>query len=109
MSKPELTVDVRAPTRPPRPPLRYRMSIDGKWVDGPSEETLEGADPITGRIWALLPRANESDVAYAVAAARLVFDEGRSGRTAATERARPKRRRGDLIEERCGHTRAPPQ
>ncbi|HEX5193515.1 MAG TPA: aldehyde dehydrogenase [Solirubrobacteraceae bacterium] len=82
-------------------PRRYRMYIDGEWVDARSGETFESVDPYTGEPWAVVPRAGAADVDLAVSAARRAFDEGPWRRTTAVERGRMLRRLAEVIAARA--------
>ena len=90
-----------APAHHSGEPRRYRMYIDGDWVDAQSGETFETVDPYTGDTWAVVPRAGPDDVDRAVNAARRAFDDGPWGRMTAVERARLRRRLADVIAERA--------
>ena len=52
---------------------RYKMWIDGKWVDADSGKTFLTHNPATGEVVAEVPLAGKSDVDKAVAAARKAF------------------------------------
>src|ERR1700761_7585076 len=82
-------------------PRRYRMYVDGEWVDAQSGETFGSVDPYTGETWAIVPRARAADVDRAVSAARRAFDEGPWRRMTAVERARLMRRLADVIAARA--------
>jgi len=41
---------------------RYRMLIDGAWVDAGDERTFESMNPATGEPWAIIPEATAGDV-----------------------------------------------
>jgi acyl-CoA reductase-like NAD-dependent aldehyde dehydrogenase len=90
-----------APAHHSGEPRRYRMYIDGDWVDAQSGETFETVDPYTGETWAVVPRAGAADVDRAVRAARRAFDDGPWGRMTAVERARLMRRLADVIADRA--------
>ena len=90
-----------APAHHSGEPRRYRMYIDGDWVDAQSGETFETVDPYTGETWAVVPRAGAADVDRAVKAARRAFDDGPWGRMTAVERARLMRRLADVIADRA--------
>jgi aldehyde dehydrogenase (NAD+) len=77
----------------------YQMLIGDKWVNARSGRTFESINPYTGKVWAILPEADESDVDAAVRAARNAFDEGPWGRMTGTERARLIRRFADVLAE----------
>ncbi len=81
----------------------YKMLIGGEWVDAHSRKTFTSLNPYTGKVWATLPEADETDVDAAVRAARSAFDEGPWGRMTGTERARLMRRLADLIAENADH------
>lgn len=76
---------------------RYQMLIDGEWVDAASGETFQSDNPFLGEAWALVPRANASDVDRAVAAARKAFRSPSWGGISATARGALLRRLADLI------------
>jgi (Z)-2-((N-methylformamido)methylene)-5-hydroxybutyrolactone dehydrogenase len=82
-------------------PRRYRMYIDGEWVDAESGDTFESIDPYTGEAWAVVPRARAADVDRAVSAARRAFDEGPWRRTTAAQRGRMMRRLAEVIAARA--------
>jgi (Z)-2-((N-methylformamido)methylene)-5-hydroxybutyrolactone dehydrogenase len=90
-----------APVHHSGEPRRYRMYIDGDWVDAQSGETFETVDPYTGATWAVVPRAGAVDVDRAVKAARRAFDDGPWGRMTAVERARLMRRLAEVIADRA--------
>jgi (Z)-2-((N-methylformamido)methylene)-5-hydroxybutyrolactone dehydrogenase len=79
----------------------YQMYIGGRWVPARSGETFESVNPFTGRAWARVPRAAETDVNDAVTAAREAFDEGPWGRMTGAVRARYMRRLAEVIAERA--------
>jgi (Z)-2-((N-methylformamido)methylene)-5-hydroxybutyrolactone dehydrogenase len=98
VSTPEVAA---APAHHSGEPRRYRMYIDGDWVDAQSSETFETVDPYTGETWAVVPRAGAADVDRAVKAARRAFDDGPWGRMTAVERARLMRRLAEVIDARA--------
>ena len=77
----------------------YQMLIGGEWVEARSGRTFQSINPYTGKTWALVPEADESDVDAAVRAARAAFDVGPWGRMTGTERARLLRRFADLLAD----------
>lgn len=79
---------------------RYKMYIDGQWVDAQDGRTFESMNPATGDAWAEVPEATEADVDRAVRAAHRAFTEGEWSRTTATERGRYLRKLGDLLAGR---------
>jgi (Z)-2-((N-methylformamido)methylene)-5-hydroxybutyrolactone dehydrogenase len=90
-----------APSHHGGEPRRYRMYIDGEWVQARSGETFETVDPYTGETWAIVPRAAAVDVDRAVKAARRAFDEGPWRQMTAVQRARLMRRLAEVIAERA--------
>ena len=77
----------------------YQMLIGGEWVDARSGRTFESINPYTGKVWAVMPEADEADVDAAVCAARAAFDEGPWGRMTGTERARLMRQFAAVLAE----------
>ena len=80
-------------------PSRYRMFIDGAWVDAASGETFESYNPYTARPWALIPRGGAADMDRAVEAAHRAFTSGEWPALTATARGHMLRRFADLIGE----------
>ncbi len=74
----------------------YRMVIDGSSADAASGRTYDSIDPFTGRPWARVPDAGETDVNVAVAAARAALS-GPWGALTATQRGKLLHRLGELI------------
>jgi (Z)-2-((N-methylformamido)methylene)-5-hydroxybutyrolactone dehydrogenase len=81
-------------------PKRYRMLIDGQWVDAEDGGTFESVNPADGKVWAQIPNATARDVDRAVRAADHAFREGPWSRTTPTERGKFLRRLGDLLADR---------
>jgi aldehyde dehydrogenase (NAD+)/betaine-aldehyde dehydrogenase len=52
----------------------FQHYIDGSFSD--AKETFDSIDPASGETWALMPKANESDVDRAVTAAHIAFTSG---------------------------------
>jgi betaine-aldehyde dehydrogenase len=67
---------------------RYRMFINGDFVESRSGKYFPVVDPSTEEILAEVPDADENDVNRAVAAARAAFDSGAWPQTTAQERGR---------------------
>lgn len=78
---------------------RFRMCIDGQWLDAVSGKTFESFDPARAQAWAELPDADERDVELAVQAAQRAFDNPVWRDMTATARGKLLRRLGDLIAE----------
>jgi betaine-aldehyde dehydrogenase len=67
---------------------RYKLFINGEFVDGHSGKFLQVYDPSTEAAIAEVPDGDETDVNRAVAAARTAFDSGPWAQTTAQERGR---------------------
>ena len=67
---------------------RYRMYINGEFVESAGKKYIPVIDPSTEEIMAEVPEANEEDVNRAVAAARAAFDSGAWPQTTAQDRGR---------------------
>ena len=67
---------------------RYRMFINGQWVESRSDLYFPVYDPSTEEILAEVPEAGADDIAIAVRAARVAFDSGPWPQTTAQERGR---------------------
>ncbi len=79
---------------------RYRMFIDGVWVDAADGRTFQSVNPATGEAWAEIPEATAEDVDRAVRAAYRAFGEGPWAKALPTERGRYLRRLADLLAAR---------
>jgi (Z)-2-((N-methylformamido)methylene)-5-hydroxybutyrolactone dehydrogenase len=76
---------------------KYRMLIDGAWVDAASGEWFESINPFTAQPWALIPRGARIDVDRAAGAAKKAF-YGKDWRgLTASARGALLRRLGDLL------------
>ena len=53
---------------------KYKMFIDGEWVDSESKKTFKTLNPETNEPWAEVPEANEKDIDKAVKAAQKAFE-----------------------------------
>ncbi len=85
----------------------YQMYINGEWVDAEDGKTLESVNPSTGKSWAIIPEAGETDVDAAVQSAHRAFTEGPWSKMTATERGKLLRRLADILaehSENLGHT-----
>src|SRR5690625_1003097 len=78
---------------------RFKMYIDGEWVEPLSGEYFESVDPFTAQPWALIPRANSQDAERAVEAAHRAFTSGPWATMHPSERGKLLYRLGQLIEE----------
>jgi acyl-CoA reductase-like NAD-dependent aldehyde dehydrogenase len=78
---------------------RYRMLIDGEWVEASDGGFFESINPTTGEAWCTIPEATANDVDRAVRAADRAFREGPWASLTATDRGHCLRRLGDLLSE----------
>ncbi len=78
---------------------RYRMYINGEWVESRRGAWFPVYDPSTEDIIAEVPDADDADVERAVAAARQAFDSGPWPATTAQERGRILLRLSDRIRK----------
>lgn len=80
--------------------LNGRAFVDGVHVDARSGSTFESINPATGEVIATVAQCDESDIGYAVRAARRAFDSGDWSRAAPSERRAVLLRLANLVEER---------
>ncbi len=66
---------------------RYRLYIDGEWVDASSDDESAVINPATEEVIGTVPQASTVDVDRAVAAARRAFDDGPWARMSPRERS----------------------
>lgn len=78
----------------------FRMLIGGEWVDAKDGRRFDTVNPYTGRAWATVPEAGQSDVDAATAAAAAAL-EGPWGSMTASARGRCIRRLGELLGDRA--------
>ena len=79
---------------------RYRMLIDGEWVDAGDGGSFESINPATAEPWAVVPEATAGDVDRAVRAAHRAFMEGEWARALPTQRGKYLRRLADLLADK---------
>jgi betaine-aldehyde dehydrogenase len=82
---------------------RYRMYIDGKFIESASRKYFPIVDPSTEEVMAEVPEANEEDVNRAVAAAKAAFDSGPWPQTTAQDRGRILFRLAERIRKEATH------
>jgi len=75
---------------------KYKMFINGEWVDSEGKRTFETLNPEHNEPWAVVPEASSKDVDYAVKAAQKAF-EGEWPRLLPRERAKFLRAIGDQL------------
>ena len=78
---------------------RYKMLIDGRWVDAEHGATFPSLNPTTGEAWAEIPEATAGDVDRAVRAAHRAFTEGEWATALPTARGRYLRKLADLLAQ----------
>ena len=81
---------------------KYKMFINGEWVNSDTEKTFETLNPENNKPWAVVPEASASDVDRAVKAAQNAF-EGKWPKLLPKERARYLRMIGDKLRENAEH------
>jgi betaine-aldehyde dehydrogenase len=77
---------------------KYKLFIDGQWVDAESGKTFTTPNPATGQTLAELAEADEADINKAVSAARRAF-EGKWSKMSARDRGRLLYKLSQLIEQ----------
>src|ERR1700677_242171 len=82
---------------------RYRMYINGEFVESAGKKYFPVIDPSTEEVMAEVPEANEEDVNRAVAAARTAFDSGAWPQTTAQDRGRILFRLAERIRKEAAH------
>ena len=81
---------------------RYKMFINGEWVNSDTKKTFETLNPENNKPWAVVPEASASDVDRAVKAAQNAF-EGEWPKLLPKERARYLRMIGDKLRDNAEH------
>jgi len=79
---------------------KYRMYIDGQWIESASGAYFESDNPYIGKPWAVIARGTAADADRAVQAARKAFTSGEWPKLNATKRGALLRKLGDLITEK---------
>ena len=82
---------------------RYRMYINGEFVESASGKYFPVVDPSTEEIMAEVPEAGEKDVDRAVAGARAAFDSGAWPQTTAQDRGRILFRLAERVRKEAAH------
>jgi len=80
---------------------RFEHYIDGQFESG--GEQFESLDPASGQAWALMPRAQASDVDRAVRAAHRAFSDPAWAGLTATQRGKLLLQLADLVAEHAPH------
>ena len=81
---------------------KYKMYIDGKWVDAENKKTFESLNPENNEPWALIPEASEKDVNNAVESAQKAF-EGEWPKLFPRERAKYLRKIANQLRKNAEH------
>ena len=81
---------------------KYKMFINGEWVNSDTEKIFETLNPENNKPWAVVPEASASDVDRAVKAAQNAF-EGEWTKLLPKERARYLRMIGDKLRDNAEH------
>ena len=81
---------------------KYKMFINGEWVNSDTKKTFETLNPENNKPWAIVPEASASDVDRAVKAAQNAF-EGEWSKLLPKERARYLRMIGDKLRDNAEH------
>ena len=81
---------------------KYKMFINGEWVNSDTKKTFETLNPENNKPWAVVPEASASDVDKAVKAAQNAF-EGEWSKLMPKERARYLRMIGDKLRDNAEH------
>jgi len=77
---------------------KYKMYIDGKWVDGAEGKSFKVLNPATEQVFAEVPEGSAEDAKSAIDAARDAFDKGRWPKLAPSERSLIIFRIADIME-----------
>ena len=81
---------------------KYKMFINGEWVNSDTKKTFETLNPENNKPWAVVPEASASDVDRAVKAAQNAF-EGEWPKLLPKERAKYLRLIGDKLRDNAEH------
>jgi betaine-aldehyde dehydrogenase len=84
----------------PSEPRRYRMFIDGAWIDAASGAVSTRISPAHDAPVSIVPQGSAEDAVRAVAAARRAFDDGRWSGLSGAQRAAVLLEAGRLIRTR---------
>src|ERR1700677_180475 len=82
---------------------RYRMYINGEFVESAGKKYFPVIDPSTEEVMAEVPEANEEDVNRALAAAKAACDAGAWPQTTAQDRGRILFRLAERIRKEAAH------
>jgi len=78
---------------------KYKMYIDGTFVEHASQEYFHSDNPFTGSPWCLVPHGSAEDVNRAVDAAQLAFKSGEWPKLNSSQRGELLHKFADLIQQ----------
>ena len=81
---------------------KYKMFINGEWIDSESKKTFQTLNPESNEPWAEAPEANEKDIDKAVNAAQKAF-EGTWPKLFPKERAKYLKAIAEQLRENAEH------
>ncbi len=81
---------------------KFKMYIDGQWVNSESDKIIETLNPENNEVWATVPEANAEDVDKAVKSAQKAFENSWSN-LHPRERAKYLRSLADQLRENSEH------
>ncbi len=88
---------ITATRRTPEGLRRYGLYVDGAYIDAEAGEWFDTSDPVSGEVWAQIPRGRAADADRAVTAAHRAFTTGAWPALLPGQRGALLRKLGDLI------------
>ena len=79
---------------------KYKMFINGEWLDSENNKTFKSINPSLGEPWAIIPEASKNDVEKAVNSAYVAFTNGEWSSITPTQRGKYLRKLGDILAEK---------
>jgi aldehyde dehydrogenase (NAD+) len=77
----------------------YQLYIDGDWVSGSTQQSMDSQNPATGETWATFDCASKNDVNRAVSAARRTLNDASWRDISQSQRGKLIHKLADLIEK----------
>ena len=77
----------------------YQLYIDGDWVSGSTQQSMDSQNPATGETWATFDCASKNDVNRAVSAARRTLNDATWRDISQSQRGKLIHKLADLIEK----------
>ena len=77
----------------------YQLYIDGDWVSGSTQQSMDSQNPATGETWATFDCASKNDVNRAVSAARRTLNDASWRDICQSQRGKLIHKLADLIEK----------